>query len=100
MRAWTPDDPSTQDRRKLAVQKGEECEKAGRKFAGWFVRLFDDDYKQDSKEYDVTRLTTFQLKLAETAACVMKNIILPEWQQDPSSMLRSADGKELQGKLF
>ena len=30
----------------------------------------------------------------------MKNIILPEWQQDPSSMLRSADGKELQGKLF
>ena len=70
MRAWTPDDPSTQDRRKLALQKGEECEKAGRKFAGWFVRLFDDDYKQDSKEYDVTRLTTFQLKLAETAGLV------------------------------
>jgi hypothetical protein len=49
LRAWTPDDPSTEDRRKLALQKVEECERAGQKFAGWFVRLFDDDYKQDSK---------------------------------------------------
>ena len=77
----------------------EESERAGRKFAGWFVRLFDDNYKQDSKEYDVTPLTTFQLKLAETAACVMKNIILPEWQQDPNSMLRIADGKELEANF-
>lgn len=54
----------------------------------------------DSKEYEVTRLRTFQLKLAETAACVMKNIILLEWQQDPSSMLRSADGKDLEGTFL
>jgi hypothetical protein len=29
----------------------------------------------------------------------MKNIILPEWQRDPNSMLRVADGKELEANF-
>jgi hypothetical protein len=68
----------------------------------WYANLLDDDVKlkdKPDKEYNITPLTDFQETLASTAACLMTQIIVPEWRQDPNTMLRVSDTKDLESNF-
>jgi hypothetical protein len=99
---WLPTDSTDGDRRDAAIAKVKQCLDCARTFAVWYVDLMDDRIsltERPCKETDITNLTNFQHMLAQTAGCVMTQIILPEWQQDPNTMLRASESKDVESNF-
>jgi hypothetical protein len=57
-----------------------QCQKQGRTFATWYVKLA-------GSPSDISALCQFQEELATTAGSVMKNVLLPAWQQEKDSLI-------------
>ena len=85
--AWTVRNPVEAQCKQIAVAQMTQCEMQGRKFATWYVDLLDDEIHDKGKEHNVKPLAEFQQMLAATAGCIMKNVILPEWQTETQSLI-------------
>jgi len=99
LEGWKTGTEFEERHREIARLKVQQCEQSGHDFVAWYVDLLDDGITlkdRPDKEYNVTPLTKFQHMLAETAGCVMTQIILPEWQQDSNTMIRVSDAKDLE----
>jgi len=92
--AWQTVSVGEAQRKQIVCDQLTLCEQDGRDFATWYTNLLDDCYKGDEKESDVTPIATFQQMLAATAGCVMKQIIMPAWQTDSQSLIRSSRAKD------
>jgi hypothetical protein len=92
--AWVVSNPVEAQCKQIAIDQMTQCDKQGRAFAEWYVNLLDDDFKDPAKEYNIRTLAEFQEMLAATAGCIMKQVILPEWQTDSQSLIRSASSKD------
>jgi len=88
---WTSTTPAEAQCKQIAIDQLSQCELQGRKFATWYVDLLDDEIKDPKKAHDITPLADFQQMLAATAGCVMKQVILPEWQTEKQSLIRCLD---------
>ncbi|HVO79008.1 MAG TPA: hypothetical protein VMT39_03250 [Candidatus Bathyarchaeia archaeon] len=86
---WTVSNAAEGQRKQIAIDQVAQCDQRGRAFAAWYVDLLDDQCKRPGKEYDITPLTEFQESLAATAGCIVTQVVLPAWQTDTQSMLRS-----------
>lgn len=84
---WVVTNPLQEQCKHIAIEQMAQCEKLGRKFAAWYVDLLDDELKDPKKECDIRRLAEFQEMLAATAGCIMKQVILPEWQTETQSLI-------------
>jgi hypothetical protein len=94
--AWKTNGMEEEQRKQTVLNELEQCEIYGRAFTIWYADLLDDEIKDHRKEYDITPMREFQRMLAATAGCVMKLVILPEWQMDPNTMIRVASSKDLE----
>jgi len=84
---WTPSNTQVAQDKQAAVDKLAECEVQGRKFATWYVDLLDDDDKDRDKDHNVKAIAEFQAMLASTAGCILKHVVMPEWQTETRSMI-------------
>ncbi|HEY4901729.1 MAG TPA: hypothetical protein VIH91_13015 [Terriglobales bacterium] len=94
---WTAADAREAQSKQIVLEQLAQCEKQGRKFATWYVDLLDDDVKDAGKEHNLKPLAEFQELMAATAGCVLKYVIMPEWQTETQSLIRCADLSD-QGK--
>jgi len=92
---WITKTPVETQCKQIAVDQLAQCETQGRKFATWYVDLLDDEIRAPKKAHNIIALADFQRMLAATAGCVMKQVIMPEWQTEKESLIRclDADGK-------
>ncbi len=88
---WTAMTPVQAQCKQIAIDQMTQCEIQGRKFATWYVDLLDDEIKDPRKAQDIRPLMEFQQMLAATAGCIMKQVILPEWQTETQSLIRCED---------
>ncbi len=115
---WVDTNPKDADQAQAALDKVKECAGKSHLFAVWYVELFDDKKhgparngpeaasktsdssdaavrdKNTAQFCDLKRLKDFQEALAETAGCLMENIILPAWQNDTKSLLCDSGSKD------
>ena len=94
--AWKPTDQKEIDAKNAALTRLKTCATKGTWFADWYVGLCD--LKHHPSVADVSSLQEFQDVLAATAACVMKQIILPAWNKESESQLIEVNKSEKAGE--
>jgi hypothetical protein len=88
---WTVTNAAQAQDKQRAIEQMAQCETHGRKFVTWYVDLLNDEIKVEGKEHNVRPLAEFQEMLAATAGCILKHVILPEWQTETQSLIRCQD---------
>lgn len=89
LKKWNPNADGEKERKGKMIEQIENCEKQGICFADWYVKLCDPGDLPPVE--DITPLQEFQEQLATTAACAMKQIILPAWQEETESLIRKVE---------
>jgi hypothetical protein len=85
--SWTVTTAAQAQDKQIALDQLAQCDKQGRQFVTWYIDLLNDDVKDPDKEHNVKPLAEFQKMLAATAGCILKHIVLPEWQTETHSMI-------------
>ena len=89
LKKWYPAAHDEKARKEKTIEQIENCEKQGMCFVDWYVKLCDP--RDPPAVEDITPLREFQEQLAATAACAMKQIILPAWQEETESLIRKVE---------
>jgi hypothetical protein len=89
LKKWHPAADDEKERRGKMIGQIETCEKQGICFADWYVKLCDPGDLPTVE--DITPLQEFQEELAATAACAMKQIILPAWREETASLIQKVE---------
>jgi hypothetical protein len=78
---WEPDTLAAVNRKIELLEKLEKCRAKSEDFARWFVTPHQDG------PVDLKHLHDLQKEVASTAAMVMTNVLVPEWQQETDSLI-------------
>ncbi len=89
LEAWKPTAGDEIRGRDATLEQLKTCDRRGILFAEWYVNLCDP--RNPPPVTDLARLQGFQEELAATAACAMKQIIVPAWQKETRSLILKAE---------
>lgn len=96
LRRHTPRDLGASERHTRAIRELESCGEQSVKFDEWYVNL-----RNGGAKGDITPLWKSQKRLAATAGCVMRELIVPAWEEESESLIlnpgKSDGGSEPQG---
>ena len=66
----------------VVLEKLERLDNTNRKFAKWFVKVYDA-----KSVGEIQRLSQFQRTVASTAGVVIANVLMPAWQKEKESLI-------------
>jgi hypothetical protein len=85
LEAWKPTASDETQGRNATLEQLKQCNIQGAWFADWYVNLCGPGGLPPAT--DMTPLQKFEEELAATAACVMKQLIVPAWHKETQSLI-------------